>query len=86
MRAEFKTVVFKEGEWILESGMCISNIAAALRSLGGTCDDEKVVRKKSFLLSQLALSRLPSRLRLLDLSTLTAKEVTGHLCAIDSGW
>jgi hypothetical protein len=84
MRAEFETTVFKEGEWILESGMRISNIAAALSYLGGTCDDEKVVRKKLFLLSQLALSRLPSRLRLLNLSTITAKEVTGHLCADDS--
>ena len=45
LRTEFETIAFKANEQIDEFAMRISNIASALRSLGDTVDEEKVVRK-----------------------------------------
>jgi hypothetical protein len=41
LQTEFKTVAFKDGKKIQDFAICISNIAAMLRSLGDTVDEEK---------------------------------------------
>src|SRR4051812_23944030 len=76
-------IVFKDDERIDESGLRITNLAATLRSLGDTCDDEKIVRK--------FLSVVPSRFvqipflmeTMMDPATLTVEEVVGHLRAVE---
>jgi hypothetical protein len=83
LRTEFETVAFKDGEKIQDFAIRISNIATTLRSLGDTVDEEKTVHK--------FLSIVPSRFvqiafsmeTLLDPATMTVKEVTGHLRAIE---
>ncbi|KAM0916826.1 hypothetical protein ACQ4PT_009866 [Festuca glaucescens] len=83
LRTEFETVTFKPNERIDEAAMQISNIAAALRSLGDIVDDEKVVRK--------FLSVVPTRFvqiafsieTLLNPATLPVEEVVGHLRAVE---
>src|SRR4051812_12652118 len=45
LRTEFETIAFKDGERIDDFGLHITNLAATMRSLGDTCDDEKIVRK-----------------------------------------
>uniref|UniRef100_A0A8I6Y7V3 Integrase catalytic domain-containing protein n=1 Tax=Hordeum vulgare subsp. vulgare TaxID=112509 RepID=A0A8I6Y7V3_HORVV len=83
LRTEFETVAFKDGEKIQDFAIRISNLAATLRSLGDTVDEEKIVRK--------FLSVVPSRFAqiafsmetLLGPASLTVEEVTGHLRAIE---
>uniref|UniRef100_A0ACD6AP94 Uncharacterized protein n=1 Tax=Avena sativa TaxID=4498 RepID=A0ACD6AP94_AVESA len=83
LRTEFETVTFKANERIDEFTMHISNIASALRSLGDSVDEEKVVRK--------FLSVVPTRFvqiafsieTLLSPATLTVEEVVGHLRAVE---
>ena len=83
LRTEFETVAFKDGEKIQDIAIRISNLAAALRSLGDIVDEEKIVRK--------FLSVVPSRFAqiafsmetLLDPASMTVEEVTGHLRAIE---
>jgi hypothetical protein len=45
LREEFETVTFKDGERIADFAMRISNLAAALSTLGDTVDEERIVRK-----------------------------------------
>ena len=83
LRTEFETISFKDGERIDDFGLQITNLAATLRSLGDTCDDEKIVRK--------FLSVVPSRFvqiafsmeTMMDPATLTVEEVVGHLRAVE---
>jgi len=83
LRKEFESLAFKDGEHVDEFGLRITNLGATLRSLGDTCDEEKIVRK--------FLSVVPGRLMqiafsmetLMDPATLTVEEVVGHLRAID---
>jgi hypothetical protein len=49
LRTEFETITFKDGERIDEFGLRITTLTATLRSLGDSCDDEKVVRKFLFV-------------------------------------
>ena len=78
LRTDFETIGFKDGERIDEFGLRISNLASALRSLGDSCDEEKVVRK--------FLSVVPSRFvqiafsmeTMMDPATLTIEEVVGR--------
>ncbi|XP_073363669.1 uncharacterized protein [Aegilops tauschii subsp. strangulata] len=83
LRTEFETVAFMDGKKIQDFAIRISNLAAALCSLGDVVNEEKIVRK--------FLSVVPSRFAqiafsmetLLDPALLTVEEVPGHLRAIE---
>jgi hypothetical protein len=62
LRTEFETVAFKDGEKIQDFAILISNIAATLRSLGDTVDEEKLFANFSPLFPR-DLYRLRSRWR-----------------------
>jgi hypothetical protein len=42
LRTEFETITFREGERVDEFSLRITTLAATLRSLGDTCDDEQI--------------------------------------------
>jgi hypothetical protein len=83
LRTEFETVAFKNGEKIQDFALRISNLAAALRSLGDTIGEEKIVRKFLSVVPRQFLQIAFSMETLLDPATLTVEEVTGHLRAIE---
>jgi hypothetical protein len=83
LRTEFETVAFKDGENVQDFTLRISNLAAALRSLGDTVNEEKIVRKFLSVVPSQFLQIAFSMETLLDPATLTVEEVTGHLRAIE---
>uniref|UniRef100_A0ACD5TNV1 Uncharacterized protein n=1 Tax=Avena sativa TaxID=4498 RepID=A0ACD5TNV1_AVESA len=83
LRTEFETVTSKANERIDTFAMSISNIASALRSLGDSVDEEKVVRKFLSVVPTRFMQIAFSTETLLDPAMLTVEEVVGHLRAIE---
>ena len=83
LRTEFESIAFKPGERIEDFGMRISNLVSALRSLGDSCDDEKVVRKFLSVVPARFVQIAFSMETMMDLATLTVEEVVGHLRAVE---
>ena len=83
LRTEFESITFKPGERIEDFGMRISNLVSALRSLGDSCDDEKVVRKFLSVVPARFVQIAFSMETMMDPATLTVEEVVGHLRAVE---
>jgi hypothetical protein len=83
LRTEFESIAFKDSERVNEFGLRITNLAATLRSLGDTCDDEKIVRKFLSVVPSCLVQIAFSMETMMDPATLTVEEFVGHLWAID---
>ncbi|XP_071677202.1 uncharacterized protein [Lolium perenne] len=83
LRAEFETVTFKDGERIADFSMRISNLAAALSTLGDAVYEERIVRKFLSVVPTKFVQIAFSMETLHDPALLTVEEVTGHLRAIE---
>jgi hypothetical protein len=83
LRMEFETIVFKNGERIDEFGLRITTLAATLRSLGDSCDDEKVVRKFLSVVPGRFVQIAFSMETMMNPAVLTVEEVVSHLRAVE---
>ncbi|XP_071683640.1 uncharacterized protein [Lolium perenne] len=79
LRTEFETITFREGERVDEFSLRITTLAATLRSLGDTCDDERIVRKFLSVVHRRLVQIAFSIETMMDPSVLTVEEVVGHL-------
>ena len=83
LKQEYANLMFKDGETVENFSLRLQMPISKLKSHGVTIDEEEAVSKYLHSVSAKYIQITLSIETMLDLSTLTIKDVTGHLRAVD---
>ena len=83
LKQEYANLKFKDGELVEDFSLRLQTLISKLRSHGITIDEEEAVSKYLHSMSMKYIQIALSIEAMLDLSTLTIEDVTGHLRAVD---
>ena len=83
LKQEYTTLKFKDGESVEDFSLRLQSLISKLRSHGVAIDEEETVSKYLHFMPVKYIQIALSIETILDLSTLTIEDVTGHLWAVD---
>ena len=83
LKQEYANLNFKDGETVEDFSLRLRTLISKLKSHGITIDEEEVVSKYLHSVPAKYIQIALSIETMLDLSTLTIEDVTGHLRAVD---
>ena len=83
LKQEYANLKFKDGESVEDFSLRLQSLISKLRSHDITIDEEEAVSKYLHYVSMKYIQIVLSIETMLDLSTLTIEDVTGHLRVVD---
>ena len=83
LKQEYANLKFKDGETVEDFSLRLQTLISKLKSHGVTIDEEEAVSKDLHSMPAKYIQIALSIKMILDLSTLTIEDVTGHLRVVD---